>query len=350
MSSVGVAAPNSVIYAQRSPLSYPAFGTLPLSSLHSTSPSAPFVTPVAHNHQSVPTPNAKISTHESTRLHPLHHASSETTLPAFHSPFSALATPVSGPTVGLPPPVLSPSELGVSPPPLSIALQVPSLPFRPPVPPSLTSSLPYSWNAPSQSTINATYAGIPTLTPFALSVSSASVPIAVISSTPLSSSNMSVSTNQSLQPEIPALVPPNLSLTAMSPSGSETTLCEGSPSSDSSVDIEASLARMSSLARSVLEELAQDRGQLLKAPVPSQTNQNPNKPFNPSSGYMHAHASHPPLRTASIMTSLSASGATQPSHSTVESEEHKGPSLGFEKDSFPKHVPGSTAMFPTSIN
>ena len=41
---------------------------------------------------------------------------------------------------------------------------------------------------------------------------------------------------------------------------------EVSPSqSDSSLDIEASLARMSSLARSVLQELAQDRGHLLSS-------------------------------------------------------------------------------------
>ena len=84
----------------------------------------------------------------------------------------------------------------------------------------------------------------------------------------------------------PPMTQPDLSLSLSSlpaPEGtSRRSEVSPSQSSESSLDIEASLARMSSLARSVLQELAQDRGHLL-----SNSSQSPHSystPFPPPPG------------------------------------------------------------------
>ena len=69
---------------------------------------------------------------------------------------------------------------------------------------------------------------------------------------------------------------------------------------NSAVDIETSLARMSSLAKSVLEELAQDRGQLLRRPEPT----TPTKQCRSSSSTVHSALSMGRCSTPESMSTV----------------------------------------------
>ena len=156
-------------------------------------------------------------------------------------------------------------------------------------------------------------------------------------STPPLSSNVLVGSHQPSTATVPL---PNLSLTTTSLPITETSvLSEVSPSSSSSLDIEASLARMSSLARSVLEELAQDRGQLLKVSEPGQSYLNP-RPL-----HSYVHASHlPTISSGSSVTSVTSLDSVGSELPTTEGSvaQELSPVLG--KDQFPEHLPESTAV------
>ena len=136
---------------------------------------------------------------------------------------------------------------------------------------------------------------------------------------------------------------PDLSLTTMSLPVSETsTLREMSAcNSSSSLDIEASLVRMSCLARSVLEELAQDRGHLLRVPGPVHPHP---LPTPPSTSVYKPHL--PPVASATSMTSVTSLDSA--ASSTLQTS---GESLALDSSSDLKNdsnMPESTAvLYPT---
>ena len=112
----------------------------------------------------------------------------------------------------------------------------------------------------------------------------------------------------------PPMTQPDLSLSLSSLPGPESTgrRSEVSPSqsSESSLDIEASLARMSSLARSVLQELAQDRGHLLS---------NASQPYStPPPGQKHYLSAVESVGSMTTVTSLD-SELTPPSVDSLAS-------------------------------
>ena len=233
--------------------------------------------------------------------------------PHYYSPIPAphFTTPLSRPPIrsGL---SLTPSEIGISPPPVSVALQIPSIPLipsppthiippnslhllssrtisddRPPLPSILSQpsnmplSLPYSWEVPAPPVIVSTANRNSTSSIQTNSVTSTllSHSVSSVFTTPISSTTLAVThSQQAVKTSVPL---PDLSLTTMSIPVSTPRDVISPSQSESSLDIEASLARMSTLARSVLQELAEDRGQLLKVSQPLSCSHTPNsKPFH----------------------------------------------------------------------
>lgn len=297
--------------------SLPHESGLPLSTAHYTASTTPLL---VSSHPSLP---RQAVTHEETPAASFYQNGIQ--LPSFLSPFfpapTSLSTPLSDPAPGLSLASISPSEFDGSPPPVSNALQLSSLPpppsnsfpFQPThslslrhpllpyplsthqsVPPS---TLPYSWKTP-QPTPRITVGGPQTkyTTSFVHSPYTASIPVSAPTSLP--SSNIHVHVSSQMAPTTIPVSLPNLSLNTASLPFSETSGHVITTPSSSSLDIEASLARMSSLARSVLEELAQDRGQLLKACEPGRSYHTP-QPLDPS-----AESSLPPMNSASTLTSV----------------------------------------------
>ena len=285
-----------------------------LSGAHCTLSTTPFSLLAVSSHQPVP---RQVVTHENPATS---FYQTGVQLPSFLSPFfpapTSLSTPLSEPAPGLSLAAISPSEFSASPPPISNALQVSSpqplpsnsFPFQsthsqPPLPPRSISTyqsvppstLPYSWKTP-QRTSGLTAGGVQAVhtAPFVHTPYTASIPVSS-APTSLPPSNLS----SQVPPTTLAVSLPNLSLNTASLPFSETSVNETTTSSSSSLDIEASLARMSSLARSVLEELAQDRGQLLKVCEPGRSYLTP-KPLHTSA----ESSPLPPMSSASILTSV----------------------------------------------
>ena len=318
-----------------------------LSGAHYTSSTAPLSLPAVSIHQPIP---RQVVTHEKNPATSFYQSGIQ--LPSFLSPFfpapTSLSTPLSEPALGLSLASISPSEFGTSPPPISNALQVTSpqhLPpnsfpfqsthsqsFKPPLPSrSLSthqsappSTLPYSWKTP-QRTSAITVGGVQAVhtTPFVHSPYTASI---TVSSAPTSSPSFSP-----VPPTTVAVSLPNLSLITSSLPFSETSVHETTISSSSSLDIEASLARMSSLARSVLEELAQDRGQLLKVCESRRSYLTP-QPLHTSA----ESSPLPPMSSASTLTSVT-SLESERNELQASSESTVAESSVLENDQSSKH-------------
>ena len=351
----------------------PLSSTLPLTPSYIIPSSTPSIHPL--------TPSAMLTsippllTHESTPAYPFCNstgAKDEKQPTVYFDAATSLST-IPRSVGGLSLATISPSECGVSPPPLSVALQVPSLAHLQPhslsfqtpspllapnlLPPTapLTSfpanmqptkpplSLPYAWLTPQ------------TPAPVTLPVDCSSsamyhTPVqSSISSDTFSSAQLSSSI--STAPSQPELTPasavslPNLSLTNMSlPAPDSSTLREDLPpiSSNNSLDIEASLARMSSLARSVLKELAEDRGQLLRVTEPVST---PRLPVPTPSHSSSVHPSSLPVRSSvsSSMTSVSSLDSTAGSQltSVVSEELESAPSVEETTQPLPESAAGT---------
>ena len=308
--SSGAPAASNVASMQISPLTHPVYSTPPLPPVNfSSTQTNPGLLASTYSHRHVPlvVNTTQAATHDSSaHPPPIVRDSWLSSLPLpLRNNFSTPAASASA--VELSPPVVSPSELSLSPPPLSVALHVPSLPFQPPVPATSKeglASVPYCWKAPSEmlSSTDSTCTSIPSSTTTAAHYSNASPSLL-----PPTSNGAPWTTA--------TLAPPNLSV-SLDP-GSDPG--EKDSVTSSTLDIEASLARMSSLARSVLEELAQDRGQLLQKLEPVPSNQYP----NPSG----IHSSLPSLSTSNSTPSIamfgSASCALQPTDGSVELSTHE---------------------------
>ena len=253
----------------------------------------PHAQPLAYTQQSIDSTPANLPYDPSGRL----------MKPSFHLPFTPLfATPalsVAGVSQGLSVMSMSESDVGASPVPLSLPSQLPprpptTLPSAPLLfqtvplpkpfalhhhshnpspltsskPPSAPLSLPYSWEAPvpTCTTLGVGGSTMYTATSTQHSVTSANP----IHPTPSYAAPKVVETTApDRRTAFQSMAAPDLSLSPANSALDTSRPHNISPSqSDSSLDIEASLARMSSLARSVLQELAQDRGHLMRATQP----------------------------------------------------------------------------------
>lgn len=328
--SSGTPAASSVTSTQISPLTHPMYSTPSIPPItFSSTQTSPSLLASSYGHLHVHVPpkaNAQVPTHESSAHPPL--TIRDNWLSSFPLPLrNNFSTPTASTSaVELSPPVMSPSELSLSPPPLSVALHVPSLPFQPPVSATSkeggTSSLPYYWKAPSEM-LSSTYSTCTSVPPSTTTGSHYGI----------ASHSFLPPTSSGVPWTAAALAPPNLSV-SLDP-GSDAG--EKDSVTSSTLDIEASLARMSSLARSVLEELAQDRGQLLQTLEPTPSKQYPD-PSNVHSSLPSLSASN---STPSIAMFDSVSSTLQPTNGSVELSTHE-PALPVAMDA-PKQVQTCTS-------
>ena len=345
----------------------PLSSTLPSYIIPSSTPSIHPLTPSAML-TSIP----PILTHGSTPAYPFCNSTGakDEKQPAAHFDAATSLSTIPRSVGGLSLATISPSECGVSPPPLSVALQVPSLAhlqphslsFQTPSPllaPNLLpptaplTSFPANMQ-PTKPPLSLPYAWLTPQTPASVTLpvdrsSSAMYHTPVQSS--VSSDTFSFISSIFTAPSQPELTPasamslPNLSLTNMSlPAPDSSTLREDLPpiSSNNSLDIEASLARMSSLARSVLKELAEDRGQLLRVTEPVST---PRLPVPTPSHSSSVHPSSLPVRSSvsSSMTSVSSLDSTAGSQltSVVSEELESAPSVEETTQPLPESAAGT---------
>ena len=254
----------------------------------------PHAQPLAYTQQSIDSTPANLPYDPSGRL----------MKPSVHLPFTPLsATPalsVAGVSQGLSVMSISESDVGASPVPLSLPSQ---LPPRPPTtlpsaplpfqtvplpkpfalhrhshnpspltssqPPSAPLSLPYSWEAPVPTCTTLGVGGSTMYTATSTQHSGTSAALVHPTSSTYAAPKEVETTAPDRRTAFQSMAAPDLSLSPANSALDTSRPHDISPSqSDSSLDIEASLARMSSLARSVLQELAQDRGHLMRATQP----------------------------------------------------------------------------------
>ena len=304
---------NQLLYSGITPLNTaansqgPLFNSTPLTGLTPTpmTSTKPLPPPLAiYNHpHSWPLAATQPDTEPSPAHLPYQTPSTvapEQLKPSLVTPFSVTPSlSVSGKSQGLSIMSMSPSDVGVPSLPTSVALQLPSQPPAQPFglafqqvplsphsptpnpalsllasknqPPVASLSLPYSWEAPVNTSASPSVGKITMDTIPSTKYSSASA-------TPTNPPSSAYALPKETLPEsqkgmfVPSVTLPDLSFSPASPPVPDTSSepRDASPSqSGSSVDIEASLARMSSLARSVLQELAQERGHIQSTTHPS---------------------------------------------------------------------------------